>query len=112
MIQSAVTHTFSAVMFSRRPNRKMSVSTNCFQPELAQIYWEITLILCLIVVWAAIYVLAVADVDVDLEVRREHVHASELLAALVEGLDHADGLRHTVTIARVIAARLLRVFHF
>ena len=63
-------------------------------------------------VWVIIHIVAVADVDVDLEVRREHVDASELLAAVVEGLDHPDGLRHAVALAQIIAARLLRVFHF
>ena len=63
-------------------------------------------------VWPIVHVLAVADVDVHLEVRREHVHASELLAAVMEGLHHPNGLRHTVALARIIAGRLLCVFHF
>ena len=63
-------------------------------------------------VWPIVHVLAVADVDVHLEVRREHVHASELLAAALEGLDHADGLRHAVALVLIKGARLLRVFHF
>ena len=66
----------------------------------------------LIVVWAIIHVAALPDVDVDLEVRREHVHAAELLAAALEGLDHADGLRHAVALVLIKGARLLRVFHF
>ena len=63
-------------------------------------------------VWAIVHVLAVADVDVHLEVRREHVHASQLLAAAVEGLNHAHGLRHAVVLILIKGARLLRVFHF
>ena len=80
--------------------------------QLAQINWEIGVTVSWIVVWAIIHVVALPDVDVDLEVRREHVHASQLLAAAVEGLDHAHGLRHAVVLILIKGARLLRVFHF
>ena len=67
--------------------------------ELGQIYWEPRRVMSMLAIRSlSIAVRAVADMNVDLEVWRQDVHAAELLAASLYGLGQVDCLCHGVAI--------------
>ena len=63
-------------------------------------------------VWDVITIAIMSNMDADLEIRRDHIHAAELLAAALKSLDKTNSLRHWVTMMEFIAARLHLGFHF
>ena len=80
--------------------------------ELGQIYWEPLRVMSMLAIRSmSIAVGAVADMNVDLEVRGQDVHAAELLAASLEGLGQVDCLCHGVAIGASKNSRWLLFLH-
>ena len=80
--------------------------------ELGQIYWEPRRVMSMLAIRSlSIAVRAVADMNVDLEVRGQDVHAAELLAASLDSLGQIDCLCHGIAIGTSLNSRWLLFLH-
>lgn len=82
--------------------------------ELSQINWEPMRIMSLFAFRSLTSIISfgtVADMNVDLEVWRQDVHATELLAASLDGLGQIDSLCHGIAIGASLNSRWLLFLH-
>ena len=82
--------------------------------ELSQINWEPMRVMSLFAfrsLTSIISVGTVADMNVDLEVWRQDVHAAELLAASLDSLGQIDCLCHGIAIGASLNSRWLLFLH-